>query len=193
MKTGLQNGAFMFYLIRILICFNPAPIIAAKRIGAEAAIPDAAAIIAHVESTGCATERQDLSEDTAHSLGQSDGVTSALVLVNCGAGAYNVTSVAYIAKRAGEGRWTFALARYDQAPVPADDIGGPYLINAGWSSEKQQLSSYSKARGIGDCGSNDSYVWDGAMFRLVEAYGMEECRGSLDWMQLWRAEVRLVD
>jgi Protein of unknown function (DUF1176) len=173
--------------------FLAAPVVTAKRIGAEGPTPDATAIIAHVESTGCAKERQDLSEDSAYSLGQSGDTARALVLVNCGAGAYNVSSVAYIAKRVGEGRWTFERARYDHDPVPPDDVGGPYLINAAWMAEKQELSNFSKARGIGDCGSSESYVWDGAMFRLIEAYGMQECRGSLDWMQLWRADVRLVD
>jgi hypothetical protein len=27
------------------------------------------------------------------------------------------------------------------------------------------------------------------MFRLISAYGMEQCRGSLDWLTLWQAEV----
>jgi hypothetical protein len=35
-------------------------------------------------------------------------------------------------------------------------------------------------------------VWDGAMFRLTSATAMGECRGSVDWIPIWRAEVKLL-
>jgi Protein of unknown function (DUF1176) len=171
----------------------PAPVIEATRIGTIGPVPDATAIVGLVESSGCAADRNGVTEDSAHSLGTRDGMAKALVLVSCGSGAYNLGSVGYIGMQAANGRWSFEPARYDFAPVPPDDKGIIYLINAGWTEEAQQLSSYSKARGIGDCGSNENYVWDGSMFRLVEAYGMDQCRGSLDWMRVWRADVRLVD
>jgi Protein of unknown function (DUF1176) len=171
----------------------PAPVIEAKRIGPIGPVPDATAIVGLVESSGCAAERNGVTEDSAHSLGTQDGMAKALVLVSCGSGAYNLGSVGYIGTQATNDRWSFEPARYDFAPVPPDDKGIIYLINAGWTEEAQQLSSYNKARGIGDCGSNENYVWDGYTFRLVEAYGMDQCRGSLDWMRLWRADVKLVD
>jgi Protein of unknown function (DUF1176) len=170
-----------------------APMINARRIGPEGPVPDATDIIKLVENSGCTDQRFGPSEDSAHSLGQSGETASVLVLVNCGAGAYNVTSVAYVGKRAGQGPWSFVKARFDRDPVAADQKGGPYLVNAAWSPEKQQLSHYAKARGIGDCGTSATYVWDGDMFRLVEAFGMEQCRGSLNWMRLWRADVKMID
>jgi Protein of unknown function (DUF1176) len=171
----------------------PVPVIEAKRIGSIGPVPDATAIVGLVEISGCAAERNGVTEDSAHSLGNRDGMAKALVLVSCGSGAYNLGSVGYIGTQATNGRWSFEPARYDFAPLSPDENGKVYLINAGWTEEAQQLSSYSKARGIGDCGSNENYVWDGAIFRLVEAYGMDQCRGSLDWMRLWRADLKLVD
>lgn len=172
---------------------SPVPQIMAKRIGAEDSIPEAGTMIRLAEISGCAEQRFETSEDSAYSLGRHDGVARALVLVACSSGAYNMSSVAYVASQTADGSWSFEAARFDLAPVPADETGGHYLVNASWSQEKQQLSSFSKGRGLGDCGSSESYVWDGNMFRLVEAFGMEQCRGSLDWLQLWHAEVQFTN
>jgi Protein of unknown function (DUF1176) len=66
------------------------------------------------------------------------------------------------------------------------------LVNSDWDAATQTISSYAKGRGLGDCGSSESWVWDGTSFRLTRATVMGECRGSLDWIPVWRAEVRLV-
>ena len=44
-----------------------------------------------------------------------------------------------------------------------------------------------KGRGLGDCGTRRTYVWDGARFRLTFQAQMDECRGSIDWIPTWRA------
>jgi hypothetical protein len=33
-------------------------------------------------------------------------------------------------------------------------------------------------------------VWDGARFRLVHLEEMPECRGAIDYLTTWRAQVR---
>ncbi|MFY0010917.1 DUF1176 domain-containing protein, partial [Acinetobacter baumannii] len=43
-------------------------------------------------------------------------------------------------------------------------------------------------RGVGDCGLGARYVWDGTRFRLIEMRMMDECRGSTNWLTVWRAE-----
>jgi len=101
---------------------------------------------------------------------------TSLLLMACGSGAYNVTHIALIAQR-GQTR----LARYDTAETS--------LINAGWDKDKGLLSSYSKARGLGDCGTSQSFAWDGARFRLVHQESMGECQGSVDYITTWRARV----
>ena len=163
------------------------PLILAGRIQPSAMLPDTAALVALSESSPCAKERVGATQDAAFSL----GATKALVLLNCGAGAYNASAGAYIGKRDDAGKWTFNPASFDYAPNRL--TGGSdtaLLVDATWDSATQTISSFSKGRGIGDCGTSEDYVWDGASFRLVKARVMDQCRGSTDWIPVWRAEVK---
>lgn len=172
----------------------PAPVILAKRIRPDDIVPDATTLVSLTEGSVCAEERNGVTEDRAHSLGKQDGRSRALVLLSCGSGAYNFASAAYIGIQADGGKWVFQPAQFDYGrDVLTMDGSLQLLVNSDWDPATQMLSSYAKGRGLGDCGNSESYVWDGYMFRLVAAHGMSECRGSLDWMQLWRSEVRLVD
>ena len=109
-----------------------------------------------------------------------------LVLIPCGSGAYNFSSVPLIAQRRG-GRVVAEVAAFDhQWGIAAE--GHPTLVNASWDPEARRLREYSKARGLGDCGSRSEYAWDGTRFRLVRQEEMEECRGSLYYVTTWRAE-----
>jgi hypothetical protein len=110
------------------------------------------------------------------------------VLVPCGAGAYNFSAVPVIATGI-PGRRSFRFAVFDYQPGWSQDAGHPVLVNASWSPESSLLESYAKGRGIGDCGSSESYVWDGVRFRLVEASAMGECRGAWHWITTWSAKV----
>lgn len=105
-----------------------------------------------------------------------------LVLLPCGSGAYNASSVAYILEGGKP-----VLARFDLIPGAVEGEL-PMLVNASWEPASAQLSSYYKGRGIGDCGAAETYVWDGSMFRLIEARRMVECRGSVNWLPVWRAK-----
>ncbi|WP_294256467.1 DUF1176 domain-containing protein [uncultured Sphingomonas sp.] len=104
------------------------------------------------------------------------GGGATLVLLACGSGAYNLTSAAYVVR---DGKATEARFDYNTD-----------LINADWDPSSGTLSTHGKGRGIGDCGEGASYVWDGSSFRLTEATRMDECRGSANWLTVWRAEVR---
>ncbi|MES2444799.1 MAG: DUF1176 domain-containing protein [Pseudomonadota bacterium] len=106
-----------------------------------------------------------------------------LALLPCGSGAYNFSAIPYIIEG---GR--AAIARFDYAPGETEAAGGTAtLVNAGWDADTARLSSYDKGRGLGDCGGSEDYVWDGTMFRLVEARAMPDCRGSVNWLAMWRA------
>jgi hypothetical protein len=168
------------------------PVIAAKKITPTNMLPDASALVALSESSPCAVDRFGSTEDTAYSLGTGTKGPQALVMLNCGAGAYNQASGIYTGQRDNAGKWTFAPARFDYI---ATELGEkdkvPVLINSDWDAATQSITSYNKARGVGDCGSSESWVWDGAAFRLTAAAMMEECRGSLEWIPVWRADVKL--
>jgi hypothetical protein len=108
--------------------------------------------------------------DARHSL--------ALVPVHCGSGAYNFLSVPLLLDEAGKVTTLKLEAEYDG------------LYNAEWDPKARRLGSYQKGRGIGDCGTTQTYAWDGAAFRLVEQTEMRECRGSMDYITTWRARVK---
>lgn len=168
------------------------PVISVKKITPTDMLPDTSALVALSEGSVCAEERFGSTVDTAYSLGAGANGAQALVLLNCGAGAYNFSSGVYVGQRNSAGKWTFAPAEFDYgASGFSDESKIPILINADWDANKQSLSSRAKGRGLGDCGSSESWVWDGASFRLTEAKVMGECRGSIDWIPVWRAEVRL--
>ena len=115
--------------------------------------------------------------DAAHSL--------ALVSSRCWSGAYNIGTLLLVAK--DEGPWV--PATFDVPPDPdAEGMEKAILFNPWW--ENGRLETLFKGRGLGDCGTREAFVWDGARFRLVERAEMPECRGSVDFIPLFRAEVR---
>ncbi len=133
--------------------------------------------------TSCAEEMRDASPPELHRLSK----TETLVLVPCGAGAYNYSAVPVIATGIA-GRRSFRFAAFDYQPGWSQDAAHPVLVNASWTPESATLESYAKGRGIGDCGSSESYVWDGTRFRLVSASAMGECRGAWHWITTWSAK-----
>ncbi len=170
------------------------PVINLKKIKPSTMLPDAGALVALSESSPCAAERFGPTEDSAYSLGSGTNGPQVLVLLNCGSGAYNFSSGIYTGQRDAKGKWNFEPAKFDYGAAGfSADSKIPLLVNADWDADTQTISSYSKGRGIGDCGASETFVWDGNMFRLTSATVMEECRGSLDWIPIWRSEVRLID
>ena len=79
-------------------------------------------------------------------------------------------------------------------PIPAESGGAAMdtttdLVNAGLAASTGQLSSFNKGRGIGDCGSNGQWRWDGERFHLASYAMMGDCRGVTPdlWPVLWRS------
>ncbi|WP_129793588.1 DUF1176 domain-containing protein [Sphingosinicella sp. CPCC 101087] len=158
----------------------PAPI-------GEAAIPaDAAGIEALRREVGCTTEEVGGPD---HHEAVAIAPATTLILLACGSGAYNVTSIPFIAKRRGE---AFAV---DIAPFASQwgreqaELRRPTLINAEWDPQSRLLKEYRKGRGLGDCGVHAEYGWDGERFQLVRQEEMSECRGSLQYITTWRSDV----
>lgn len=164
----------------------PMPVIASPGgVLGKAFEPTRAEIARIRKESGCdAEEYQTPTEDVS-----AIDATHSVILLSCGAGAYNFSSVAYVAHVAGKRR-VIEPARFDFDPGWGEEGGPPMLVNAGWAAETRSLSSYAKGRGLGDCGSSEEMAWDGARFRLIEARTMGECRGSLDWIRTWRATVK---
>ncbi|MEO9132411.1 MAG: DUF1176 domain-containing protein [Sphingomonas sp.] len=120
----------------------------------------------------------------AHAL---DG-GQALVLIPCIMGAYQGSSLAFIASRAG------GTARRLVAPTPylgneTDHAEAVYLTDSVFDPETGTLSMAAKGRGMADCGTSASWIWTGAAFRLSEMTLQKSCGGVEpgDWPTLFRS------
>jgi Protein of unknown function (DUF1176) len=111
-----------------------------------------------------------------------------LILITCSRGAYNFSDIAFV-RRNG----TLTPARFDHIFSWGDTLEIPFLVNTYWNPEDGTLSTYAKGRGLGDCGTAESFVWDGEMFRLTERREMNNCRGSVHWITVYRANVEWVN
>jgi len=101
--------------------------------------------------------------------------------------------------------YTFLIARAGQPqaarqpvlrwPVKIGDLqtdsdSERFATNPQFSNADMTLTTFSKGRGIGDCGTEEIWVFDGKGFRLLEVKMMPHCRGVPldDWPVLYRAE-----
>lgn len=132
------------------------------------------------KASGCGAEFDSrFPQPAAESAALGGGAT--LVLLPCGLGAYNLLSAPYVLHGGKPVR-----AKFDSSPRGLDGA----LVNASWDAHTGTLSTYAKGRGLGDCGEAGDYVWDGTRFRAIAIRRMDECRGSIDWLTVWRANVR---
>jgi hypothetical protein len=130
---------------------------------------------------GCDADLKDYAPE-AHRLDAR--TTLVLVPHPCENGAYNYMASAVLVRPGAKP----VLARFDASP--GMDQGDELLVNAGYDDKTRRLSTFAKGRGLGDCGVTEAFAWDGTQFRLVDQTAMGECRGSMDYIQTWRAEVR---
>jgi hypothetical protein len=101
----------------------------------------------------------------------------------CDMAAYNETSVFFVGdEHAGHLR----RVAFPEAPG-AGQASDHILMNVGFDAPSQTLSSFSKGRGIADCGATEAWVWDGKAFQMAREEIMPECRGVPpdDWPSLF--------
>lgn len=111
-----------------------------------------------------------------------------LALVACNSSPYNFVTAPVLISGKGKSR-KMKPAEFDFGAGLSPIEGVPLVSNANWDPLQGELSSFTKGRGLGDCGSAETYVWDGRRFRLTAQFAMAECRGVLDWIPTWRANV----
>lgn len=170
----------------------PTPVVQAAPRTSERPLAIPAARMAQARrEMGCTTEDVGAVASTdapVHALG--NGRT--LIMMACGAGAYNYQAYPLIARQDGR---TIRIepARFDVARELSEsepDPKGYYVTNASFDDATLSISEFAKGRGLGDCGLAARYVWDGQMFRLADQQEMIECRGSREFLTTWRADVR---
>jgi hypothetical protein len=110
---------------------------------------------------------------------------STLVLLEppCLGGGYNREQLALVIDETG-------TVRKPDFEFPMDRDVRNMLVNPWWDEKGRSLGSHAKGRGQGDCGTVQSYVWDGRSFRLVLQEDMSPCKGVFTFIRTWHAEVR---
>lgn len=139
-----------------------------------------AAFIAKVrKDAGCVDETDDslVSHDRL-----DERHTLAMITLVCKSGAYNYISRNFVIPDGGAPR----EARFDDSGAQEGDT---LYYNLFWDSKERRLNALFKGRGIGDCGGGQQYVWDGERFSRVEMEEMDDCRGVIDFITIWRARV----
>ncbi len=106
----------------------------------------------------------------------------------CSLGAYNELNVFFIGDEQGR---NVRRVSFPEPPgaTPAED---DELMNVEYDAKTRTLSSFSKGRGLGDCGADQRWIWDGQAFQLAHETELTECRGVLpdDWPSRYRATVK---
>jgi hypothetical protein len=162
---------------------QPLPRIAAIRPGrGKPAVLSKAQTAALRERAGCG--EFDVSDTLAPAFYRLDA-HSTLVAISCVSGAYQSSFALFVIT---DGR--VAPAPFDYPPetdAEAKDAV-PELAEPEWDPAAAALASHAKGRGLGDCGTDQSWVWDGARFRMTEYKALETCRLSGSWLTRYRAQ-----
>jgi hypothetical protein len=108
---------------------------------------------------------------------------STLVTIPCVSGAYQSSLALFVLT---DGR--IAPAPFDFPPPTNGTDPVPWLTEPEWDARTGTLSSHAKGRGLGDCGVNQSWVWDGTRFRMTLYNGLDTCRLSGGWPTRYRAQ-----
>lgn len=162
---------------------RPIPVVTAAKAEARraGALPRPAGLLARPEVKAC---RED-SGEPVELIAEPLGARANLYGVPCYSGAYNAAFRFFVSDADGK----------NLRPAPIEGLGPDEdgtLMNADFEAGAMKLSEFSKGRGVGDCGVDRAWTWDGGRFRLTHDSRMELCRGLAPglWPVLHRAEVR---
>lgn len=107
-----------------------------------------------------------------------------LVGITCATGAYNQTHTLFIVPQDS------AAAANPQARLATLEFQkGAEIVNSDFSRKTGILAEYAKGRGLGDCGVYNEWVWTGKQFSALKRDVMDECRGVMDYLNVWTAQV----
>lgn len=140
-----------------------------------------------LQKEGCEPD----AESRVRSEAQPLNAQQALVLINCGLGAYQSSSMLFISERADVTRSTQLTL-----PLPvAGESGEPerlsWFTEGGYDPAAGELYFSGRGRGIADCGHNGSWKYDGKTFHLASYNNQPSCNGGEpgDWPSVWLSSV----
>jgi len=110
--------------------------------------------------------------------------------VPCDAGAYNAMYDFYLTGPGGTSPRKAEFPGWEPREITEGDIAGDGLVNPVFDAASNTLSHFPRARGIGDCGTIQSWAWTGEAFVLTGERSMGDCWGmpSTLWPTTWRTQ-----
>jgi hypothetical protein len=111
--------------------------------------------------------------------------------MQCWRAAYNFGTAFYVL-REGQGGGASRAIFPDPVDRARPEVSEyPHVLsNAEFEEETMDVTTFHKGRGIGDCGTSQSWRWTGARFEPTSATSMSECRGFSEetWLRLYRVD-----
>lgn len=111
----------------------------------------------------------------------------ALMMISCESGAYNTIYRAWLVSRKKPHASHPVRLRLPFLPSGQDDRDVE-LMNLTFNENTRELITLEKGRGLGDCGVQTRWRYDGQRFRLVRYAGQPECdnwQGADAWPTQW--------
>jgi hypothetical protein len=163
----------------------PAPTIAAAPAADQSHLPPPLPLAAVTAIDDCVAS--DAAEDSEHLVVR---LAPGVILWGplCSLGAYNELNVFFIGDEHSGALKRVAFPE----PPGADPATDDEPMNVSYDPKTRILSSFAKGRGLGDCGSEDAWVWDGHAFQLLKETEISACRGVLeaDWPSRYVAALK---
>jgi hypothetical protein len=113
--------------------------------------------------------------------------------VPCRLGAYNLDSYFFLGDARGGAIRPAPIPFIATPDAETPEADPPFsLLNANFDPKTMILDAFEKARGLGDCGRLDRFLWDGKAFQPIEIDYMPECRGVTPeaWPALYRGRTK---
>ena len=110
----------------------------------------------------------------------------ALLIVSCEAGAYNTVDLAWLVSRSKP--FAARLVKLRLPFVPGSESSDMELMNTRFDEKTRELTTLALGRGLGDCGIQTRWRFDGQRFRLVRYAEEPSCdswHGPDAWPTLW--------
>ncbi|MBE4856093.1 DUF1176 domain-containing protein [Enterobacter cloacae complex sp. P40RS] len=110
----------------------------------------------------------------------------ALMIISCEAGAYNTVDLAWLVSR--KKPFSARSVRLRLPFTPSSQTSDMELMNASFDEKTRELTTLALGRGIGDCGIQTRWRFNGQRFRLVRYAEEPSCdnwNGPDAWPTLW--------
>lgn len=166
------------------IVVPPAPVIAAGRAVAQSGLPKVVPPSVMKAVGDC----EDMTDREVQPLIARLAPGVVLFAPVCSLGAYNAVHSLALADEAGRNPRVISLP----LPAGADQASISDPMNLDYDPDTRILASFAKGRGLGDCGDELQWIWDGKAFQVLSMRLMPDCRGvpGDDWPSLFQATVR---